>query len=182
MIVAIFGRCSEIWMPLTLVAIGLNSPPFAVPGFMSKVSLCDGPPSIHRRMHDLVFDFVSAARAASGASQPDSDGASTPSDDRRRKSRREKEFNMAQAPVFSFPLPPCGGGLGWGETNIQLPVLPPTPTLPHKGGGRNRLMVQRKLAAVEQRPEDVGVGGVGRIGLGDIGGHLRHFIRAGRAR
>src|SRR5438105_3412549 len=94
MIVAIFGRCSEICTPDTLVAIGLNSPASLVPGFMSKVSLWLGPPSIHKRMHDLVFARASAARAASGASQPDSDGASTPSDDRRRKSRREKELNI----------------------------------------------------------------------------------------
>src|SRR5260221_14225314 len=94
MMVAIFGRCSEISMPGTLVLIGLNSPASLVPGFMSKVSLWLGPPSIHRRMHDLVLARVSAAWAASGASQPEIDGASTPSDDRRRKSRRGKELNM----------------------------------------------------------------------------------------
>ena len=66
-------------MPGTLVAIGLNSPPFGVSGFRSKVSLCDGPPSIHSRMHDLVFVPVTAARAASGASQPDSDAPTMPS-------------------------------------------------------------------------------------------------------
>src|SRR5262245_23871893 len=105
MIAAIFGRCSEISIPGTLVLIGLNSPASLVPGFMSNVSLWLGPPSIHRRMHDLVLAPVSAARAASGASQPDSDGASTPSDEKRRKSRREKEFNMAFR--SSFLGEPC---------------------------------------------------------------------------
>jgi hypothetical protein len=43
------------------------------------------------------------------------------------------------------PLPPCGGGLGWGVApaypylgeglNSESFVQPPTPTLPHKGGG-----------------------------------------------
>src|SRR5437868_10618273 len=94
MIVAILERCSEISMPGTLVLIGLNSPASLVPGFMSKVSLWLGPPSIHSRMHDFVLAFVSAARAASGASHPDSDGVSMPSDESRRKSRREKELNI----------------------------------------------------------------------------------------
>src|SRR5262245_50566645 len=39
----------------------------------------------------------------------------------------------------SSPLPPCGGGLGWGVTwgngSQSLPVVPPTLTLPRKGGG-----------------------------------------------
>src|SRR5437879_6394420 len=87
---ASLGKCSEIWMPGALVAIGLKSPPSLVSGFMSNVSLCDGPPSIQRRMQDLVFLPVTAARAASGASQPDIEAPSMPSDEKRRKSRREK--------------------------------------------------------------------------------------------
>src|SRR5262245_51208006 len=112
-------------MPETLVEIGLNSPAPSAPGFMSKVSLWLGPPSIHRRMHDLVFVLVSAARAASGASQPDSDGASTPSDDRRRKSRREKEFNMGISNVF---LPsPLRGEVGGGVFGAKNPSPQPPP-------------------------------------------------------
>jgi hypothetical protein len=34
-------------------------------------------------------------------------------------------------------LPPCGGGLGWGVEMLAAKELPPpTPALPHKGGGR----------------------------------------------
>jgi predicted RNase H-like HicB family nuclease len=34
-------------------------------------------------------------------------------------------------------LPPCGGGVGWGVEMLAAKELPPpTPTLPHKGGGR----------------------------------------------
>src|SRR5436309_3193313 len=40
-------------------------------------------------------------------------------------------LSLARASFFS--LPPCGGGLGWGVKHSQ--TLPPTPTLPHKGGG-----------------------------------------------
>src|SRR5262245_30466287 len=95
---ATFDRCSLIWMPGTEVAIGLNSPPSFVPGFMSKVSLCDGPPSIHSRMHDLVFAFVCSAWAARVPSHPDSDVPATPAaTEYLRKSRREKFMVMAVA-------------------------------------------------------------------------------------
>src|SRR4051812_12750798 len=51
--------------------------------------------------------------------------------------------------VGFFSLPPGGGGLGWGvrASNPPTPTLPhqgggrrrsPTPTLPHKGGGRKQ--------------------------------------------
>src|SRR5262249_51810643 len=41
---------------------------------------------------------------------------------------------------LSGPLPPCGGGLGWGVRSTWAPApLPPTPALPRKGGGRNVL-------------------------------------------
>jgi len=35
-------------------------------------------------------------------------------------------------------LPPCGGGSGWGVTQALCPLLPPPPTPPRKGEGRNR--------------------------------------------
>src|SRR5947209_269978 len=76
-------------MPGTAVSIGLNSPALAVPGLRSKVSLCEGPPSIHRRMHDLWRAPASDARPASTFIQPDSDVPPTPAADSRRKSRRE---------------------------------------------------------------------------------------------
>src|SRR5262249_37756450 len=36
----------------------------------------------------------------------------------------------------AISLPPCGGGSGWGvRVSITVLALPPTLTLPHKGGG-----------------------------------------------
>jgi hypothetical protein len=54
------------------------------------------------------------------------------------------------------PLPPCGGGLGWGVARTY-PYLgggsnpgnlarPPTPALPHKGGGSSRRQSFRKAS------------------------------------
>jgi len=41
------------------------------------------------------------------------------------------------APFFSPP--PCGEGTGVGVPQTQNPVgVPPTPTLPRKGGGRKK--------------------------------------------
>src|SRR5215218_10202543 len=75
---AIFGRCSLICTPGTLVSIGLKVPALAVPGFRSNVSLWLGPPAIHSRMQDLVFLVWSAAPLASRLNQPDSDRVETP--------------------------------------------------------------------------------------------------------
>src|SRR5262245_18831069 len=90
---ATFDRCSLIWMPGTEVATGLNSPASLVPGFMSKVSFCDGPPSIHRTMHDFVLSFFSAACAARTLSQPDMEAA--PAVVYFRRSRRDRFMVMA---------------------------------------------------------------------------------------
>src|SRR5205807_8206404 len=90
------GRCSLIWIPGTEVAIGLNSPASFVPGFRSKVSLCDGPPSIHRTMQDLVFLPVCAACAATTLSQPDIDRAAMP--EHCNSSRRDRFIVMMENP------------------------------------------------------------------------------------
>ncbi len=49
---ASFGRYSEIWMPGTFVRIAANSPRVSegASGLGSKVSMCEGPPSIQMRM------------------------------------------------------------------------------------------------------------------------------------
>src|SRR5688572_28122704 len=103
---AILGRCSLIWMPGTLVAMGLNSPPSLVPGLRSKVSLWVGPPSIHRTMQDLCLTPVWAAWAASTGSQPDSEVAATPAADSLSRSRRERSLVMVGSPlgVQAHPL------------------------------------------------------------------------------
>src|SRR5262245_4576410 len=91
------GKCSLIWMPGTLVLIGLKVPALAVPGFMSKVSLWLGPPAIHRRMHDLGLAVWAAAPCARTLNQPDSDRPLTPAAASFRASRRFR-------PRFSVPL------------------------------------------------------------------------------
>src|SRR5438552_4977723 len=76
-------------MPGTEVAIGWNSPPSLVPGFMSNVSFWLGPPSIHSRIHDLCLTPAPAACAAIRSSQPDIDVRAAPAAVNLRKSRRD---------------------------------------------------------------------------------------------
>src|SRR5262245_47709717 len=95
---ATFDRCSLIWMPGTEVAIGWNSPASFVPGFMSKVSFCDGPPTIHSTMHDYVLALVWAVWAARTLSQPDIDTA--PAVVYFRRSRRDG-FVVMRIPQWS---------------------------------------------------------------------------------
>jgi hypothetical protein len=75
---ASFGKCSQIWMPGTLVLIGLNSPASAVPGFMSQVSFWLGAPDIHKRMHDFGRLPATGAAAASRPIQPDIEAPRNP--------------------------------------------------------------------------------------------------------
>src|SRR5262245_18959987 len=92
-----FGKCSLIWMPGTLVLIGLKVPALAVPGFMSNVSLWLGPPAIHSRMHALGLVVWAAAPWAMTLNQPDRDRLDTPAAASFRASRRDR-------PGFSLPL------------------------------------------------------------------------------
>jgi hypothetical protein len=60
------GRCSQISMPETAVGMGRNSPRISggASGFMSKLSMCEGPPRIQIMMTDLARDgFLPAAAA-----------------------------------------------------------------------------------------------------------------------
>ncbi len=75
---ATFGRCSQICMPGTAVSIGLNVPPLAWPGFMSKVSIWLGPPLIHSKMHARFRAGSAAALAASDSIQPEAENAEKP--------------------------------------------------------------------------------------------------------
>src|ERR1043166_2904053 len=67
---AIFGSNSEIWMPGTLVEIGLK----LLLGFGSHVSMWLGPPSSQKRITALALPFggESAAAAAESASRKES--------------------------------------------------------------------------------------------------------------
>ncbi len=45
------------------------------------------------------------------------------------------DCTLEQAPALSCPPPPCGEGLGVGGTLRLMLVIPPSLSLPHKGGG-----------------------------------------------
>ena len=83
MIFALIGRCSQIWMPGTLVEIGLNSPRYSdgALGFMSQVSIWLGPPRIHRMITDFCRDgdWPLAAAAASRLSNSGNASPAIPS-------------------------------------------------------------------------------------------------------
>ena len=64
-IVEIRGNSSQIWMPGTLVWIGLNSPRISAgaSGLGSKVSCCGGPPWSQRKMTFLALPKVAPRRS-----------------------------------------------------------------------------------------------------------------------
>src|SRR4051794_41768264 len=95
-------------MPGTEVAIGLNSPASAVPGFMSNVSFWLGPPSIHSKMHDLCLTRAPAAWAAIRSSQPDTDVRAAPAAANCRKPRRDS--SALRELVIRGPPQDYGGG------------------------------------------------------------------------
>src|SRR3954451_2961301 len=76
-------------MPGTLVAIGLNGPPWAWPVLGSNVSVWLGPPVIHKRMHDFLRFGSVAARAARVSIHPEADAPMTPAEASRINWRRE---------------------------------------------------------------------------------------------
>src|SRR4051812_40810356 len=88
------GMYWQISMPGTFVAIGVNSPRISAgaSGFISKLSMCDGPPRIQIMMTDLFrqevnFEPVAALacrRSTSASESPASESAPT-----RNTSRRE---------------------------------------------------------------------------------------------
>src|SRR4051812_27586788 len=133
---ATLGRCSLISRPGTEVAIGLNSPPSAVPGFRSNVSLWLAPPSIHKRMHDFCLPDAPPARAARTSSQPDNDANDAPAAENLRKSRRDQSARERERAIG-----PSSGGKLKGIASTQLSSV-----------------VQGKFARVQQDPEDVDVG------------------------
>src|SRR5204863_9435492 len=95
---AICEKCSLIWMPGTLVLIGLNGPPWACPGLRSKVSSWLGPPLIHSRMQERLRCGFLAASAASTFSQPDAEGPTTPAAASLSQSRREIWSRSMESP------------------------------------------------------------------------------------
>jgi hypothetical protein len=90
---AVFGRCSQTWMPGTAVAIGLKAL-VLLSGFGSNVSMWLAPPTMNSRMQLLCLGEpttdCSAARAARVPSQPDAGTPRAPAAVRRSQSRRER--------------------------------------------------------------------------------------------
>src|SRR5262245_32442890 len=87
---AIFGRCSLILMPATLVSISLKGPPLAWSGFRSNVSMWEGPPFIHSRMQERLRCGCLAASSAKASIQPDAEVATTPAAANLNHSRRDR--------------------------------------------------------------------------------------------
>src|SRR5450432_1955805 len=87
-ILAILGKCSEILMPLTEVAISLMVPPLAWPGLRSNVSIWLGPPFIHNRMQARLRS-AGAVSLAMASSQGNVEAPTKPAHDKRNTSRRD---------------------------------------------------------------------------------------------
>src|SRR5262245_48257366 len=152
---ATLGKCSLISMPDTEVWIGLNSPALSVPGFMSKVSLWVGPPSIHSRMQALCLVPLSwAAWAARRSNQPLIETPANPAADSRKKSRRLRQV-----------------------LNMNQLLVKPTGTR-----GFGGLVIQSEFAAIQHGPQDVAVGFAWTFALLDVGGELGQFGRGRPAR
>ena len=65
------GRCSLIWMPLTLVGIGLNSPRYSAgaSGLRSQVSRWLGPPPFQIRMTEVSLVALPFAACSARSAQ-----------------------------------------------------------------------------------------------------------------
>src|SRR5206468_5668005 len=115
------GRCSPIWMPGTLVAIGLNSPRTSTGalGLRSYMSMWLGPPASHSRMTDrrgVPFSRAWARRhSRPGSVSPPSARLPTFRKVRRLtpsqvRGPRPMNSSMVVPPYFSLPAP-CHGGV-----------------------------------------------------------------------
>src|SRR5207249_10669419 len=93
------GRCSPILRPAALVAISLNGPPLAWPGLRSHRSMVDGPPFIHRRMHDRFRAGSLAAAVARGAIHPETEAAALAAPSRRKPRRLKSRERMGSTPL-----------------------------------------------------------------------------------
>src|SRR5262245_37111688 len=137
--------------------MALKGPPCAVPGRRSNVSLWLGPPSIHSRMHDLVFARSSAARPAKTLSQPDSPVPRTPAADNFSMSRREKSwFNMSYS-SRSLSVVSCPWLVELRQAFSLLMTNDGQLTT------NNKLMVKCELTRIHQRPQHVAVGAAWRL-------------------
>ncbi len=97
------GKCSLMRIPGTLVAISLNGPPLAWPGFRSNVSIWLGPPLIQSRMHAFLRCGCEARSSASRSSQPESEEPTAPAEVNRSQSRRESGGSSERRTMIDPP-------------------------------------------------------------------------------
>src|SRR5262245_20159173 len=129
------GKCSLMRTPGALVLISWNGPPFSRPGLRSKVSICEGPPFIHKRMHERLRFRSFAVPSARAFSQPDIEKPITPAADSVSHSRRER------------------GGIAIGESprlvvHFELRAVEQHPEDVGEGG---RLVLLLRLLTVRER-------------------------------
>ena len=101
------------------MAISLNEPPLACPGFISKVSVCDGPPVIHSSTQwRACFDWgsVSASADIQGLTETPAMLAASP-----RKNCRREEWLRRERRIggFSHEGSPIGSVTTAVTANVQ---------------------------------------------------------------
>src|SRR5437867_4281135 len=95
------GKCSQICIPVTFVAVGLNGPRTVAgaAGFMSQVSSWLGPPTRNSAMR-----FTSPARCGAAVAPSVNVNAAAPADaaPTRKKSRRDRREHCIGDITYSF--------------------------------------------------------------------------------
>ncbi len=81
-----------------------------------------------------------------------------------RDAREPRAVSFSRRRSSSGPLPPCGGGLGWGGLRDGRGSRTPHPTLPHKGGGEE-MPARRERNGPAREPNPNGQGVKGKIRL-----------------
>src|SRR6516225_625637 len=176
MCLATLGSNSLILMPGTAVGICLRGPPLTWPGFRSKVSICDGPPFIHSRIHALRRFGCAAASWARAPSQLDTEKPATPAALSFSQSRREGTGVRAMC------------GIPWVVRAAQAAQRSERVSAAYSAALPARLglsMIQEELRAVQQHPEDVAQGGPGVAADAarlDVADEPLALLCAGRAR
>ncbi len=70
----------------------------------------------------------------------------------RSRAARPRAVSFSRRRLSSGPLPPCGGGLGWGVQSRGHPEGPPTLPSPTRGEGKKSRPVENETALPPSRP------------------------------